>query len=227
MSTRKILGDAGNIGVGRRLLIALGARPDVEPTPTAVASPPPPRLVEFVAYAEDCLISGWVELSKDRLTDLLNAHDQFRLTNAYVESIADGTPYEVAVVDVARDEVVMVHATGPRGHEGRRQHTRQHPLALQLGAYHVRGYIHALPGSDPIANFRRRQPMVPLTDAWVEYGSGEKRQRRRVGTLVVNRDLVDWVVPAIDDEVEAPDLPLANYASGPLLKDFTGGVKGR
>jgi hypothetical protein len=226
MTTRGSMRDkAEQTGLGRRLLIALGARS--EPSDPPALPPVHAREVEFVAYAEDCLVSGWVELAEDRITDLLNTHDEYDLLNAYVENLADGTPYQVAEVVVKRDELVMVHATGPRGHEGRRQHTRQHPLALQLGPYHVRGYIHALPGSDPIANFRRRQPMVPLTDAWVEYGSGDKRQRRRVGTLVVNRDLVDWVVPAIDDEVELPDLALANLPSGPLLKDFTGGVRGR
>ena len=212
---RRLLDRAEQTGVVR-LLLALAAKPDAETTPDT--PPAPPREVEFVAYAEDCLLSGWVRLDEDRLTDLLNAHDEYELRNAHIEDLADGTPYQVAEVVVRRDELVMVHATGPRGHEGRRQHTRQHPLALQLGPFHVRGYIHALPGSDPVANFRRRQPMVPLTNAWVEYGSGDKRQRRRVGTLVVNRDLVDWIVPAIDDEVELPDLPLGNTPSGPLLK---------
>ena len=227
MSTHgSVLGDAGHAGVGRRLLIALGAKPDTEPVAIAAAPQHSLRLVEFVAYTEDCLISGWVQLSEDRLTDLLNGHDQYRITDAYVEALADGTPYEVAVIDVDRDELLIVHATGPRGDQGRRQHTRQHPLALQLGPYHVRGYFHALPGTDPIANLRRRQSMVPLTDAWVEYGSGEQRQRRGVGTVVINRDLVDWVVPAIDDEVELPELPLSNGPAGPLLKDFTGDLKG-
>jgi hypothetical protein len=88
----------------------------------------------------------------------------------------------------------------------------------------VRGYIHALPGSDPIAGFRRRRPMVPLTDAWIDYSVGKTRQRRRVETLIVNRHLVDWIVAAIDDEVEMPDIPLSAYPQGPLLKDFTGRI---
>ena len=64
--------------------------------------------------------------------------------------------------------------------------------------------------------------MVPITDAWIEYVAGDTRQRRRVGTLIVNRHLVDWVVQAIDDEVEMPDIPLSTAPQGPLLKDFTG-----
>lgn len=62
--------------------------------------------------------------------------------------------------------------------------------------------------------------MVPLTDAWVEYTADKTRQRRRVETLIVNRQMVDWIVEAIDDEVEMPDIPLSAYPQGPLLKDF-------
>ena len=40
---------------------------------------------------------------------------------------------------------------------------------------------------------------------------------------MVNREQVDWVVPALDDEVEMPDLPLQTE-QGPLLKDFTGSI---
>jgi hypothetical protein len=41
--------------------------------------------------------------------------------------------------------------------------------------------------------------------------------------VLVNREQMDWIVPALDEEVEVPDLPLA-YERGPLLKDFTGAL---
>jgi hypothetical protein len=188
-----------------------------------VSAPAHGSLVEFVAYAEDCLLSGHVRLDADRLTDLLNGHNEYVLVDALVESLADSHAVEVKEVMVGRDELFLVHAVGPRGDPARRKRTRQHPLALQLGPYHVRGYFHGPPGSDPIAALRRRKPMVPLTEAWVEYQSGSVRQRRRVGTLVVNREQLDWVVEAKDEEVELPDLPL-EFVKGPLLKDFTGDV---
>jgi hypothetical protein len=181
------------------------------------------RQVEFVAYAVDCVLSGYVRLDSDRLTDLLNDHEEFQLVDVFVQDFAD-KGIQVADMIVRRDELLLVHAVGPRGDRGRRTRTRQHPVAIQVGPYHVRGYIHALPGSDPIAGFRRRRPMVPLTDAWVEYTADKTRQRRRVETLIVNRQLVDWIVEAIDDEVEMPDIPLSAYPQGPLLKDFTGRI---
>ncbi len=125
---------------------------------------------------------------------------------------------------VRRDEVSLVQAIGPRGPRERRIRTRQHPIAVQVGRYHVRGYFHALPGSDPVQSFRRRSGMVPLTDASIEYRRGGTVQRRSAGTVLVNHDLVDWVVEALDQEVEYPEMPLSSAAAGPLVKDFTGRI---
>ena len=183
---------------------------------------PPPVEVEFVAYAEDSILSGRVALTADRLTDLLNDHDQYTLIDVLVESLVDGRAIERREVLVDRDELSIVHLLGPRGSSGRRVRTRQHPVAIQLGPYHVRGYVHALPGSDPIESLRRRPPMVPVTDAWIEHFVGDTLQRRRVSAVLVNRHLMDWIVEAEDDEVEMPDIPIPR--GGPLAKDFTGSV---
>jgi hypothetical protein len=207
--------------LGRRLRLRFH-RPEtvVDDVPATVATPP---MVDFVAYAEDCILSGRISLAAERLTDLLNDHDEYVLSDVLVERLDDSPAMLLAEVMIRRDELLLVHATGPRGSAARRQRTRQHPLAMQIGPYHVRGYFHALPGSDPLAAIRRRKPMVPLTDAWIEIGRGSARQRRRVGVVVVNREQLDWAVPALDDEVEMPDLPL-QAEQGPLVKDFTGQI---
>jgi hypothetical protein len=205
----------------RRLQTLIG-----QPLETADAAPEvtPVRVprVEFVAYTEDCLLSGYLDLHGDRLTDFLNDNEQLELVDLLVQEIISGQAIQVARLLVTRDELLLVHAFGPRGNRQRRIRTRQHPVGIQMGPYHVRGYIHASPGSDPIAGFRRRRSMVPITDAWIEYPMGGRVHRQRVGTLVVNRQLVDWIVEAIDDEVEIPDIPLSAYPKGPLIKDFTG-----
>ena len=212
-----------NLGRRLRLVLRREPEPPVASSPL-VDTPAAPRQVEFVAYAEDCLLSGYVRLAADRLTDLLNEHEVLELVDVYVQDLAAGTGMQVATIRVDRDELLMVHAVGPRGNRGRRTRMRQHPVGIQIGPYHVRGYIHALPGADPISSFRHRRPMVPITDAWIEYVAGTTRQRRRVGTLIVNRQLVDWIVEANDEEVEMPDIPLSAYPQGPLLKDFTGRI---
>ena len=207
--------------LGRRLHLQFGGQPrgdepapDVEPV--AGAHPE----VEFVAYGEDVLLSGRIRLNTDRLTDMLNAHDEFLLTDVLCERLVDGSAVELREILVQRDELLLVHATGPRGDQQRRQRTRPLPMALQSGPYALRGYLHTLPGTDPILHLRRRKTMVPLTEAWLEYESGTQRQRRRLSGVIVNRELIDWILPATDEEVEVPDMPVAK--AGPLLKDFTG-----
>jgi hypothetical protein len=211
--------------LGGRLRVVFG-RPvsTVEPVATGELGPvrSSPQ-VEFVAYGEDCLLSGVVRLANDRLTDMLNEHDEYQLIDVLVEGLAGDRGVEMTEVIVCRDELFLVHAAGPRGNQDRRHRTRSHAVAIQMGPYHVRGYLHALPGADPVQSIRRRKPMVPLTDAWIEFPMASGRERRRVGTVVVNREQIDWVVPAIDDEVEMPDLPLS-AERGRLLKDFTGAL---
>lgn len=206
----------------RRFRLPLHAAAAPDDGPPVPDGPAAWTQLDFVAYAEDSVLSGRVELRADRLTDLLNAHDEFVLESVLVASLADGRAIEAAELLVARDELFLVHATGPRGSRGRRQRTRQHPIAMQLGPYHVRGYVHALPGTDPIANLRRRRPMVPLTEAWIEYELNGVREGRRVSTVVVNRHQLDWVVEAADEEVEYPEIPVK---AGPLVKDFTGSIR--
>jgi len=213
--------------LGRRLRVAFrlpanAAVPEAEPALDRAANVLPE--VEFVAYGEECLLSGRLRLDAERLTDMLNVHDEYQLVDVMVERLDGASAVEVREVLVKRDELLLVHATGPRGSQARRQRTRQHPLAIQVGPYHIRGYLHALPGSDPISSIRRRKTMVPLTEAWIEYSVGAVRQRRRVGAVVVNREQIDWVVPALDDEVELPDLPL-HAEKGLLVKDFTGHIR--
>lgn len=213
--------------LGRRLRVVFGRSVAAEP---ALADSPhrgrTPREVEFVAYGEDCVLSGLVRMAADRLTDMLNEHDEYLLVNVLVEGLAGDRALEVTEVLVRRDELFLVHAAGPRGDQNRRHRTRSHPVAVQLGPYHVRGYLHVLPGIDPILAIRRRQPMVPLTEAWIEFPPATGRPRVRLGNVVVNREQVDWIVPAVDEEVELPDLPLSGEP-GRLLKDFTGALYDR
>lgn len=216
--------------IGRRLQVVFQGSGDADdPTGIRDAQPAPHRaplpLVEFVAYAEDCVLSGRVRLHADRLTDMLNHHDEIDLVDVMVERLDGLGAVQVQEVLVRREEILLVHATGPRGSQARRQRTRQHPLSMRLGPYEVRGNLHALPGTDPLLAIRRRRPMVPLTDAWIEYLAGGEHQRRRVAGLVVNRDQIDVISHALDESIELPDL-LVQGEPGPLVKDFTGNIMG-
>jgi hypothetical protein len=179
-----------------------------------------PKLVELVVYAEDCILAGQVPLTADRLSDMLNEGDRFELTGVRVDDLAGGRAWEVRTVALQRDEILLVHASGPRGNPGRRHRTRQHPIVAKVGPYEVRGYVHSLPGTDAIASLRRRKPMIALTDAVIEYAVQSTRQERRAGVLILNRELTDWVVEGHDAEVVMPEMPVDR--SGALVKDFTG-----
>jgi hypothetical protein len=182
-------------------------------------------MVDFVAYAEDCLLSGRLRLRHERLTDMLNAHDEILLIDVMVERLNEAGVVEVSEVLVRRDEILLVHATGPRGDQARRQRTRQHPLVIGLGRYQVRGYIHALPGSDPLTAIRRRKTMVPLTEATIDYVSAGAHQRRKAGAVVINREKIDVLARAFEEDLETLELPMP-MEQGPLVKDFTGNIMG-
>ena len=197
--------------ISRRLRVVFQRSGDPEDGSTLPGDTGPARnllpLVDFVAYAVDCVLYGRVRLAAERLTDMLNTHDDFDLVDVMVERLDWHVAIEVKEVLVRRDELLLVHATGPRGNLGRRTRTREHPLAVRIGPYDVRGSLHASPGHDPLMTIIRRKPMVPMTDAWIEYLSGGERRRRRVGALIVNREQIDTVAHAVDEWSELPDLP--------------------
>jgi hypothetical protein len=151
------------------------------------------QLVAFVAYGEDCILSGEAVLDADRLTDMLNDHEEYELAAVTVDRLDTGSAFDVANLVVPRDEIFMVHATGPRGDVARRHRTTPQHLAIQMGPYQVRGFFHALPGADPVDALRRRKAMVPLTEARIGFVFGGQRHETRVETLIINREQIDWV----------------------------------
>ena len=160
-----------------------------------------------MAYGEDCLVSGRAILDADRLSDMLNAHDEYVLVGVTVERFDGGETLEIDEISVPRDEIFLVHAQGPRGDAARRHRTAPHHLALKMGPFQVRGYFHALPGADPVDAMRRRKAMVPLTDARIEYTFHGERRETRVDALIVNREQIDWVEAVLPTQVEFPEGP--------------------
>jgi hypothetical protein len=185
--------------VGRRLASTIG-RSAGEPAATPVVDPDASSsVIEFLAYGDDCLLIGRLRLYGDRLTDLLNDRDEFEIVDIVAERLSDGHAEQAPALTVTRDDLLLVQAAGPRGDPGRRLRTRAYPIAAQVGPYRIGGQLHAMPGVDPALVIHRRGPMVPLTDAWVERPIGTDRDVHRIGTVVLNRDRMDWVVATWDD----------------------------
>ena len=221
-TVRRSANGTGVRALWQRLRGAMGGAAPGSPATERILEPASDRPeVEFAGYAEDCRVFGFLRLDSDRLTDTLNAHETYVLVDAIAIGLEDGRSIEVGEMTVYRDELLAVRAAGPRGNSGRRSRVRPFPVTMQTGPYTVHGYVHTLPGADPILGVRRRRPMVPITEAWIEYASANEPQRGRVGTLIVNRELIDWMALSDDEAVRLPDLP-PELNPGPLVKDFTG-----
>ena len=212
---------AGNIN--GRIRLAFARNQTGLAVPEIVAAPAPAVIeIDVVAYAEDCILSGRLPMAAERLSDLLNENLEFELVDVMVEDLsgAAGEPVEIRDVLVHRDELLLVQAPLPRGNAGRRHHTRQHPIVARIGPYEVRGFIHALPGSDPIESMRRRKPMIALTDAVIDFSIGTTHHQREVGVVILNRDCVDSIAEGHEGRIPVLDMPVDKR--GILLKDFTG-----
>ncbi|MEO8462188.1 MAG: hypothetical protein ABI555_03170, partial [Chloroflexota bacterium] len=154
----------------------------------------PPEL-EFFAYGEDGRLSGRIRLDASRISDILNAYDEYLLLDVLATSYTDRTELRLPEILVRRDELLLVHASGPRGDEKLRMRTVERGMTMKLGRYLVSGNVHAPRGVDPFIDFRHRREMVPLTDAVIEFNSPDGPIFEVADTVVVNRTLVDWVRP--------------------------------
>lgn len=172
--------------------------PESPHEPESVADAP---LVGFDAFSNDHRVFGWVRLSADRLTDLLNAHADVELVNAQVEGFADGQTDLIDGLVLRRSELIAVRAGGPRGDPARRQRTRLHPLIVRAGPYRIGGFLHARPGVDPLVEIAGRPPIVPLSLAWLEYWRDGHRVAQWAGTILFNRLRADAVAVVPEEEI--------------------------
>lgn len=215
------------LGDIRRRLRPAQVSPDASPSDDPAARPPAGGLgteIEFAAYADGCRVFGFMPLVGDRMTDMLNEATEFALTDVMVVRLDDGLAMQAQNLVVLRDEVLAVRAAGPRGALALRSRRRPYPVTLQTGPFLIHGYLHGLPGADVLQQVRRRKPMVPLTEAWIEYQTAGQHHRARVGTIIVNRDLWDWIRLSRDEEVRLPGLPV-EAKPDPHAKDLTGYIR--
>jgi hypothetical protein len=164
--------------------------------------------IDFVAYSTSERLSGRVRLDSARLTDMLNSHDEYVLVDALAERLPEGGSMVVSEILVGRHELALVRAGGPRGDRARRVPTQTHRLVMRSGRYLVTGRLHSSRGQNPLAALRSRDAMVPLTDAAVLFRVGAQIVEEPASTIVVNRDLVDWVRQG-DLDARSLDLPSA------------------
>jgi hypothetical protein len=160
--------------------------------------------VELVAFASHGRLSGRIRLDRARLSDMLNEHDEFQLEDVLATHLPEGRTRVMREMVIRRSELYLVHAGGPRGDRTRRARTVPRGIIVKCGPYLVSGDVHSAPGIDPLRSFRRRQAMVPLTDAIVDFAGPSGRVQEAGEVVVVNRDLADWV--RLSEGIAAPDM---------------------
>jgi hypothetical protein len=168
-------------------------------------------LVSFIGYGLGRRYIGYVECAGERLTDILNATESVVIHEAFVESFDDDTVVNLGDGEVARSLLYAVETAGHRGDEARRIHTVRHRLQVQIGPYSALGLLHAAPGQMPLPYLTSRGPMIPLSDVTLGYTARGALTLRDVGTLIVNRDLLDWV--------RASDADAAAFPGAKVLAD--------
>jgi hypothetical protein len=145
--------------------------------------------IDFVGFADDCRVEGKVDLEDSRLADLLNSRPSILVHDVTLVSTADGHTQEFEQLEIARDDLDIVVASGPRGDPKRRLATKPNGVAMRLGPYCAEGFLHAPPTANPVRGFGRRPAMVAVTDAVLEYQFCDETKSEWFRTLLINREL--------------------------------------
>ncbi len=167
-------------------------------------------LIPFIGYALRRRYIGYVECEGERLTDLLNRSESVVIREAFVESFEDDTVTNMGDGEVERSILYAVESSGGRGEGARRIHTVRHRLQVQLGPYTALGLLHALPGQMPLPYLHSRGPMIPLSDVTLGFTNRGAMILKDVDTLIVNRDMLDWVRANEVDAGAFPGVPVLN-----------------
>jgi hypothetical protein len=147
--------------------------------------------IEFVGFADDCRVEGRVDLEDARLADLLNRQQSFALRDVVLVSMLDGHTQQFEELEIQRDDLDIVVASGPRGDPKRRLATRPAGVAAKLGPYNAEGFMHAPPTANAVRGIYRRPAMVAVTDAVLEYSFCGEPVAEWFRTLLINREVAD------------------------------------
>jgi hypothetical protein len=145
--------------------------------------------IDFVGFSGDCRVEGRVDLEDSRLADLLNRRKTITVRDVILVSTKDGHTQSFEKLEISRDELDIVVASGPRGDPKRRLATKPNGVTVKLGPYCAEGFMHAPPTANPVRSFDRKPAMVAITDAVLEYDFCDKPVSEWFRTLLVNREM--------------------------------------
>jgi hypothetical protein len=145
--------------------------------------------IEFLGFADDCRVEGRVDLDAPRLADLLNQRQSITVYDVTLTSTADGHTKAFPELEISRNELDIVVASGPRGDPKRRLATRPNGVTVKLGPYCAEGFMHAPPSANPVRGLDHKPAMVAITDAVLEYDFCNKPVAEWFRVLLVNREM--------------------------------------
>ncbi len=160
--------------------------------------------VEFKGYGVDFIVTGRVELRASRLTDMINDAETLLLQDVLLEGLHDRARVAVPDFTIGRAELLAVRVAGPRGARRRRVPTTLHRVQAQLGPYNVLGRLHTAFGDSVPHRLAGSDAMLPLTDATIAYVIGGILEVRDAATILINRELANWVRDAESDRIVLP-----------------------
>jgi hypothetical protein len=183
------------------------------------------RQVEVTLFTDSREIRGHLRLEADRLTDGVCRSDMLALGDAVVLPVGQDHALVYPRLLVARDEVLVISGSGPRGDAQRRHRTRPLPIRIRMGPYLVTGHLHAPPTVNALAQLDRRGPFIPLTDARIEYSADGEDRVVGNAMVIINRSRIELLEHVATEDIDLPDLPRPAI-NGPLVKDFTDAIRG-
>jgi hypothetical protein len=75
---------------------------------------------------------------------------------------------------------------------------------MKVGPYEVQGFLHGLPGADPVVSIRRRKQMIPLTGARIAYVVNGEPREDQLDTVILNRERIEWIAVVEPDRAALP-----------------------
>jgi hypothetical protein len=166
----------------------------------------------LVAWAEDCVVRGEVELADGRLSDVVNELDFLSFTGASLEALEDGRRIEVGELEVERRDLHLIEVRGRRGDPQRRLRTVEERVVLEVGPFTVTGNLHRPPNTQSLAALARWARFVPVTD--VVFRHGDDTAERREEVLLVNRERIAKSQALHDMPARAEPEPLEGAPPG-------------
>ena len=167
----------------------------------ALAAAPSRELAPIELFTADARVVAWIETRGQRVTDLLNQHDELRLWRpAPTGAAVDGQMPEPGPEDgdwqtVETDSLVLAMPPEWRTNRQLRIHRKLRRIAVEVGEFSITGNAHVPLESEPgMWMVTRGTRFLPLTDAHILH-RGDPPFEHVVSVVIINAARVTKLLP--------------------------------